>query len=532
MSFKHFGVMLDCSRNAVMKVSSVKKYIDILARLGYNTLMLYTEDTYEVENQPYFGYLRGRYSKAELKEIDAYASERGIELIPCIQTLAHLNAIMRWSAYSDICDCGDILLAGEDKTYALIEDIFSTLEECFTSRTVHLGMDEAHMLGLGKYLDKHGYTNRFDILTSHLDRVCEIAKAHSFKPLIWSDMFFRLATNGEYNRPDAVIDEKVKNLVPNELDLVYWDYYSTSRERYDKMFTAHKQFNNEIWFAGGLWCWNGFAPRNGYTLKTLDAQIPSAIENNIENIIFTLWGDDGKECSDFAVLPSLYYASCLAKGVCDIEKIKAGFLAEFGIEFDSFMLLDLPDTADPEWTNTNHNPEKYMFYNDCFYGIYDCTVEDGFVPNYDKCADRLSEIDGKEYGYLFDAYEKLCRFMQIKYTIGKRTRAAYRSGDKAALELLIADYDEMLIRLDAFYNSYKNVWFSNNKPNGFDVQDLRMGGLERRLKSCRERLAEYMNGKIKNIPELEEDILPEYKDKFFYANSWAKISTVNVIAHY
>ena len=98
--------------------------------------------------------------------------------------------------------------------------------------------------------------------------------------------------------------------------------------------------------------------------------------------------------------------------------------------------------------------------------------------------------------------------------------------------MLIADYDEMLIRLDAFYNSYKNVWFSNNKPNGFDVQDLRMGGLERWLKSCRERLAEYMNGKIKNIPELEEDILPEYKDKFFYANSWAKISTVNVIAHY
>ena len=79
MSFKHFGVMLDCSRNAVMKVSSVKKYIDILARLGYDTLMLYTEDTYEVENQPYFGYLRGRYSKAELKEIDAYVQGQNFQ---------------------------------------------------------------------------------------------------------------------------------------------------------------------------------------------------------------------------------------------------------------------------------------------------------------------------------------------------------------------------------------------------------------------------------------------------------------------
>ena len=99
MNFKHLGVMLDCSRNAVMNVTSVKKYIDILERLGYNTLMLYTEDTYEVDNQPYFGYLRGRYTQKEMQEIDAYAVAHNVELIPCIQTLAHLNAAVRWKTY-------------------------------------------------------------------------------------------------------------------------------------------------------------------------------------------------------------------------------------------------------------------------------------------------------------------------------------------------------------------------------------------------------------------------------------------------
>ena len=69
MKLDHLGVMLDCSRNGVLKPESVKRYIDILSRLGYNCLMLYTEDTYEVDNQPYFGYLRGRYSQEELKEI-------------------------------------------------------------------------------------------------------------------------------------------------------------------------------------------------------------------------------------------------------------------------------------------------------------------------------------------------------------------------------------------------------------------------------------------------------------------------------
>ena len=46
-TFRHFGTMIDCSRNAVMSVPSVKRWIDLTSDLGYNTLMLYTEDTYE-----------------------------------------------------------------------------------------------------------------------------------------------------------------------------------------------------------------------------------------------------------------------------------------------------------------------------------------------------------------------------------------------------------------------------------------------------------------------------------------------------
>ena len=63
--------MIDCSRNAVLKVETVKKLIRNLSMLGYNCMMLYTEDTYEVEGEPVFGYLRGRFTQAEMKEIDA-----------------------------------------------------------------------------------------------------------------------------------------------------------------------------------------------------------------------------------------------------------------------------------------------------------------------------------------------------------------------------------------------------------------------------------------------------------------------------
>ena len=64
------GIMADVSRNAVLTVESCKDIISRIARMGMDTFMLYMEDTYKMEEYPYFGYMRGAYAKEELKEID------------------------------------------------------------------------------------------------------------------------------------------------------------------------------------------------------------------------------------------------------------------------------------------------------------------------------------------------------------------------------------------------------------------------------------------------------------------------------
>ncbi len=528
MELEHLGVMLDCSRNAVLTVASVTRYIDILQALGYNTLMLYTEDTYEVDNQPYFGYLRGRYTHAELKEIDCYALAHGIELIPCVQTLAHLNAIVRWKTYRDYTDIDDILLCGDERTYQLIEDMFATLEKCFTSRTVLIGMDEAHMVGLGKYLDQHGFQNRFEILLNHLQKVCEIAEKHGFHILMWSDMFFRLANGGKYYQSSS-FDASVRKAVPASAGLVYWDYYSKDASHYADMIRGHQQFENEIWFAGGLWTWNGFAPKNAMSIDNTDAAMTAVESCGLKNVIFTLWGDNGAECSHFAVLPSLYYAAQRVRGCRDMAAIEKGFEEQFGIAFGDFMLLDLPDTTDCE-PRRDFNPERFMLYNDCFCGIHDNVVKEGFIPNYTACAKKLEMLVGNpDYGYLFDAEAKLCRLLQVKYTIGVRTRTAYQNGDREKLWQIVEDYKVMDVLTEDFYRAHRARWFRDNKPFGFDVQDLRIGGMKQRFVYCRERLAAYLCGEIDVIEELEETILPEFDSANTAYMNWAFNSTVNPI---
>lgn len=537
VKFQRFGTMVDCSRNAVMKVDSLKRWIDITSDLGYNALLLYTEDTYEVEDNPYFGYMRGRYSKEELKEVDAYALSKGMELIPCIQTLAHLNAIVAWSDYRPHVDVNDILLVGDEKVYELIDKMFATIAECYTTKVVNIGMDEAHMLGRGKYYDLHGEVNRFQIFVEHLKRVAQIADKYGFTLEMWSDMFFRLATGGKYESEDVSktqISEEVTKQIPSNVQLIYWDYYHDDKTHYDNMIKAHEKMKKGTGFAGGLYAWNSIAPYNEFSLRTLVPGLQSCMDNGVQNVFLTIWGDDGAECSKYAMLPALFYASEIAKGNNDADDIKVKFEEKFGISYDTFMLLDLPDS--PRKRGMLYNPEKYLFYNDCFTGLLDSTIAGGENAQYAYTAEQLSKAaKGTEWRYLFVTQEKLCEVLSVKAELGRQTREIYQSGDREALLDLIQKYEVLLAKLQDFYYAYRKQWFTDNKPHGFDVQDIRIGGVMRRVQSCKERLQELYYGTIDCIEELEEQQLDfcgareNLAREITVCGSWKRAITTNVL---
>ena len=535
MQNNRFGVMLDMSRNHVLKADKVKEFVSVIKKFNYNTLMLYTEDTYEVENEGYFGYLRGGYSVDEIKDIDAYCKEQGVELIPCIQTLAHLKTIFKWAEYDKAHDTGDILLCGEERTYQLIENIFITLKKAFSSRVVHIGMDEAEMMGLGKYLHKNGYQNRFSILNKHLERVMAIAKKYGFKPIIWSDMFFKLGNNGEYylKNLEDFDTSLAKPYVPKDLGLVFWDYYHADKKVYDDMITAHNQLSNNVWFAGGAWTWVGFAPFNKLTLKNMIPAMQSCRERGVKDIIITCWGDNGGECSPFAILPSLYHIKRVYDGETDENKIKEEFFSLTGEKYDDMVALDLPNDICGN-TASVVNPCKYALYSDLFSGFIDASLPDGGEIEYKKHAKKLKELSkNSRYGYIYDSLFKLCSVLSIKYNLGVRIRSAYKSGDKEQLKECVKDINTTIKRVEKFYYAFRNQWLTENKPHGFEVQDARLGGLMRRMKTCAELLSEYLSGKSENILELEQELLPYYcggekiKKGLVCENIYADIVSVN-----
>lgn len=526
-------VMLDCSRNAVMNPEKVKEFIAIIKSFCYNSIMLYLEDTFEVNGEPLFGYLRGGYSKAELKDIDAYAKSVGIELIPCVQTLAHLNAIFRWQEYSEINDINDVLLVENERTYALIDRIFETVSECFSCKTINVGLDEAHALGRGKYLDKFGYKEKSELFFNHLKVVNELAKKHGLKPLLWSDTFFERSEDGVPYK-NLNVSKYAKENLPDNVGLICWDYYHTEKDYYDKVLSAHKEFENELWYACSAYSSRGFAPCNAYSFKAIEPAFESCRQLNVQNVIVTMWGGNGAECSFFALLPSLLFAAEVINGNSDINVISQKFKDITGEDFFAMASLDLPNNVGVQ--DANYGPSKYMLYNDLFCGIYDCTIN---PDDYKKYADYAIELNNfgqnSKYKYLFDSLSALCKVLDCKYTLGLDTRKAYKQKDKNALRELVERYGKLILLIEDFYSSFKKQWFTDNKPHGFDVQDIRLGGLIQRVKSCKERLNDYCNGNINEILELEQEFLDinnkttEFTKQTIVLNDWKTNVTVNIL---
>ena len=343
-------------------------------------------------------------------------------------------------------------------------------------------------------------------------RVLEaVGKKYGFNFLMWSDMFIKLVTGGEYYT-DADISDEIRQQIPENVQLVYWDYYSTEKEHYDDMLHTHQKIKPGTWFAGGIWTWAGFAPHNGYSMKAIAASEESCAAQGIQDAIYTLWGDWGGECSKFSLLPATFFGAEYAKGNRDMGDIKAKFQEKMGISFDDFMLLDLPGTPNGE---ADHicNGEKYLLYNDIFFGLVDTRISEGIGERYGELTDKLGAYrTHPRFGYLFDTAYALCRVLELKANLGQKTRAAYQLGDKTALAELIPIYKELSVRLHLFYEAFRTQWFKENKPFGFDVQDIRLGGLMTRVEHCAVRLTKYLNGEIDRIEELEEKLL-DYRGK-------------------
>lgn len=516
-AFKTVGAMLDMSRGGVMRAESVKKYIKYLAAHGMNMLMLYTEDTYEVEKYPYLGYQRGRYTLSELREIDDFAYSLGVEVIPCIQTLGHMEQFLHHSVNYEISDGARTLLIGDERTYAFIDECISTMRKAFRSKRIHVGCDETNELGRGRYLDLNGYRNVFEIYTEHLERVCEICRKYDFHPMIWSDMYFTFSQPlvAETYQVGIEVPQFAIDAMPEGLDMVFWDYYHTNSEFYRENIKIHKSFNRKTIFGGGIWTWDGFVPNYTHTYNTMKPALEECLDGGIDEVIATVWSNNGCETSQFLSVPMLSMFSeycwlgkdCTEEDIWSMSNLFTGMTRELADAVSDFFFRE--DGA--------IRAGKHVLWSDpliniiCFDINFDGGIE--YLKNGLKTFEKYNDFKYIEY---FKAVFRACL---DKCIIQTQLRKKYKEGDRDFLRDFAENVlPKMIADFENLFAIHKKIWFNDYKAQGFERISIRYDGTIGRMRYAAETILRYLDGEISAIEELEPEIIRGVKTKWLGAS--------------
>lgn len=517
--FKSPCVMLDASRGAVITVEGMKTFIDYLAVMGYGSVMLYTEDTIELPTRPHFGYMRGRYTKEEIRAVDDYACEYGIELIPCIECYGHMGKYLVWAEALPIMDTNEVLLAREEETFRFLDEWICQLSGCFRSRKIHIGMDEALDMGRGKFLTQNGYVPPFEIFDEYMERLVQITDKYGFKPMMWSDMYFRISskTGSSYYDADIEVPEWVKEKIPENVSLVFWHYRGTPWID-EAMLPKHKALGREIIHAGGIWGFEGHLPENDLAIKAARNSVGACRRHGIDRAMTTIWSDDGAECDLFSQLVGLsaFIENIYNANLTD-EEYAARFFEITGAELDTFFnMCQYQNVFDGREYDMGKPMQRFRgkayFWQDILQGIYDTLLyDDPMSAHYAKWKDyysNLARMDGKWQ----ELYKHVCTifdYLAAKTEIAEKLYPAYRANDRETL-VLIKDklLPELIEKTEAVHKSHKARWFSYNKRQGWSNLDIRYGGVKERCKTAIEELAAYLAGEISEIAELSEARLP------------------------
>ena len=500
--FDMCGVMLDMSFGSVTKPAGVKKYLDYMALFGMNMLMLYTEDTYEVEQYPLFGYQRGRYTLTELQDLDNYAAELGIEIIPCIQTFGHMKQFLRYKANAAIKENETVLLPGEEQTYELIDACIATCRKAFRTSRIHIGCDETRGLGFGKSFKRDGYRDRFEIFNEHISRVVNICKKYDFRPMMWSDMYFSLAgKTGRAFALDAVVPQYAIDSMP-EADMVFWEYYKKENEFYDHNIKVHQTFNRKTIFAGGIWTWNGQAPNFIHTYDTATPGLQECVRHGVREVFAAAWAYG--DINHIQALPCLALYSEYCWRGNDVTREEIEELAEFVTGLNGEMCEAISDFYCDE--GGDRNVGKALLWSD---PLINLLCYDYDLPKYATFFERaLAVFDKYPNAPYCDFYKVLFRCTLAKTRLQINLRKHYKAKDTAWLkEFSETTLPEMQKDFETLYTMHEKLWHEECKTHGWEKLGNAYAAAISRIAYAKREIGRYLNGEIDEIEALEPEIV-------------------------
>lgn len=289
--FKIRGFHLDVARGGVPKVETLKRIIKWLFLLNYNALAIYFEDLFPWKTHSDIGVNRGRYSESEFKDIENYANSLGIELIPSLELLGHMENILvgKYSKFAEAYGTLDVSnKEGKEFGLRLLKDAL----ELSKSKYIIVGGDETWYLGRGKSLTRLGQFKGPELYIDYYTEVINEVKSHGKIPILWGDMLTGIYLSEEEKKWWQNV---IKHELWNEVIIANWNYDDRDEEWFKWFIDLVGHYEKQL-ACPGLANWRRFYPDYDIALTNLRNFLKASKKKGLPGFLITAWGDDGEEC--------------------------------------------------------------------------------------------------------------------------------------------------------------------------------------------------------------------------------------------
>ena len=280
--FEVRGLMYDISRGKLPKMETIKETIDLIADLKYNHFELYVE-SFVYENPQFAQYSKGAMplTVKEIKELEQYAKNRFVELVPNQNGLGHMSS---WTAMEEIKPMAitvdgkptDTLNPLHPGTLPLMDKIYSGVLDYFESGYANIGLDEPYGLGLGETREACEQRGRGAVYTEYLNKICALVKNKYHKtPMYWDDVVF--------SHPECIPD------VPKDAIAMVWGY--EREHRFEQRCRTLKEIGLDFIVCPGTSSWVSVTGRSQNMVCNIYNACECAKRYGAKGILLTDWGD-------------------------------------------------------------------------------------------------------------------------------------------------------------------------------------------------------------------------------------------------
>lgn len=274
------GVMLDVSRDKVPTIETLEALIDRLASWKVNHVELYMEHTFAYADHEEVWRSASPFTADEIRGLDEFCKARFVELTPNQNCLGHFERWLRHDRYRPLAISPDGWTDARGRhrppttveptnpdALALMASLLGELLEAFSSRRVHVGLDEPWELP----------DERFGDYLEYVRRLRALPELDGRQALMWGDIVA--------SHPDELAS------IPDGVTVCEWGYEDGHpfAERASLLAAAGRPF----WLCPGTSSWNTLVGRWSNMVGNIEGCVAAAVDTGAEGVLVTDWGDNG-----------------------------------------------------------------------------------------------------------------------------------------------------------------------------------------------------------------------------------------------